>query len=157
MGLIENLHNERVGDLSLRQAPIVPPECTILEAIEQMRAAHQGCAIVVDPQGKPLGTFSERMVIELLVSQAADLAHLRVGNLLDAQWFCVRRDDRLTKLFDAIQKQGARFLCVTDEEGHVIALTGQKGLAEYIAEHCPQQVMVQRIGGQPGQQDREGA
>ena len=45
---------------------------------------------------------------------------------------------------------------VTDDDGRVDALTGQKGLMEYVAEHFPKQVMVQRIGS-PVIQDREGA
>jgi CBS domain-containing protein len=157
MGLVENLHNERVSQLPLRPAVAVDPDCPVLTAIEQMRAAQQGCAVVVDPQGKPLGTFSERMVIELLLRHPANLENLSVGDHLDAEWFCVRHDDPLIKVLELIQQQGARFLCVTNDEGGVVALTGQKGLTEYVAEHFPQQVMVQRIGGQPGQQTREGA
>ena len=39
----------------------------------------------------------------------------------------------------------------------IAGLTGQKGLIEFVADHFPGQVMVQRIGGQPYPSDREGA
>jgi hypothetical protein len=45
---------------------------------------------------------------------------------------------------------------VVDEEGKVTALAGQKSLMEYVAEHFPGQVMVQRIGCPPCS-EREGA
>ena len=46
---------------------------------------------------------------------------------------------------------------VLDNDGKVIALTGQKGLMEYIADHYPGQIMVQRVGVPPYSQSREGA
>jgi hypothetical protein len=56
-----------------------------------------------------------------------------------------------------MQTKNLRFVVVTDEDGKAIALTGQKGLMEYVAEHFPQQVMVQRVGVKPYSSQREGA
>ena len=70
--------------------------------------------------------------------------------------------DNWGKLLDELkdvpwEARGARFVCELDEQGKVKGLTGQKGLSEYIADHFPEQVMVQRVGGQPGMGTREGA
>ena len=56
-----------------------------------------------------------------------------------------------------MQLKNLRFLCVVDENGQVAGLTGQRGLMEYVAEHFPGEVMVQRIGQPPYLSDREGA
>ncbi len=53
--------------------------------------------------------------------------------------------------------KNVRFLCVVDEDRRVVGLTGQKGLMEYVADHFPRQVMVQRIGCTPFLATREGA
>lgn len=157
MGLIENIQRECVRDLPLREAIKIAADKSVSAAVELMREKQLGCAIVVDDQDKPLGVFTERTVIDLLLQQPKDLAGVCVVDHLEADWFCVREDDPLTKVVQAIQEKGARFLCVTDADGRVIALTGQKGLSEYVADHFPQQVMVQRVGGKPGTETREGA
>jgi CBS domain-containing protein len=157
MGLIENIQRECVRDLPLRDALKVAANVSVQAAVDLMREKQLGCIIVVDDRDIPLGVFTERTVIDLLLQQPGDLADLRLADHLEVDWFCVRADDPLTKVVRAIHEQGARFFCVTDSEGRAIALTGQKGLMEYIAEHFPQQVMVQRVGGRPGTQTREGA
>lgn len=157
MGLMENIRNERVRNLPLREALTISPDCSVHDAIERMRERQFGCAIVVDAQNKPLGAFTERTVIDLLLQQPESLDSIVVEGHLDEEWFCVRQDDPLLRVIEAVQEKGARFLCVTDDDGRVVAITGQKGLSEYIAEHFPQQVMVQRVGGKPGLETREGA
>jgi len=157
MGLIENIQHEKVRDLPFREAIKITPDTSVSAAVDLMREKQLGCAIVVDQEDKPLGFFTERTVIDLLLEPATDLDAIRVENYRDPDWFCVQEDDPLMKVVEAVQDRGARFVCVTDAEGHVIALTGQKGLAEYVADHFPRQVMVQRLGGKPGTEKREGA
>jgi len=157
MKLRENIEVECVRDLPLREAILVSPDTKVREVINLMREKQLGCAIVVDADRKPIGTFSERTIIDLVLQQPDDLDALTVGEHLDEEWFSICETDSVCSVMDTIQQRGARFICVVDEEGHVVALTGQKGLAEYIAEHYPTQVMVQRIGGSPGMETREGA
>jgi CBS domain-containing protein len=106
--------------------------------------------------GRPIGFFTERKVIEVLAQGYTDLDEIPVSEHLDEAWFAVHEDAPLCDAVDAIQRRGARFLCVTDDEGRVVALTGQKGLAEYIADHFPNLVTVEPVGGRLGL-DREGA
>ena len=115
-----------------------------------------GCAIVVDEAGAPLGTFTEEVLIRLLVA-TPDALDQRVGDHMSDVWACVKTSDPIASVLDVMQSKGLRFVCVTDEAGHVQALTGQRGLMEYIAEHFPRQVMVQRVGGKPFTEHREGA
>ena len=157
MRLEENIRKECVSDLPLREAIIIQTDTTVIAAIELMREKKLGCAVVVDADGKPLGTFSERTVIDLVLQQPDNLSALVVGEHMDEEWFSVRQTDSICAVMETIQQRSARFVCVLDDEGKVVALTGQKGLTEYIAEHFPRQVMVQRVGGKPGMETREGA
>ena len=157
MGLQNNIQSERVARLPLREGIIVAADATVRSVMDRMRQRQLGCAIVVDPDGRPLGTFSERTVIELLLQQPDQLEQLTVGRALDEAWYQVRNTDPIVAVLDLVQQQGARFVCVIDEQGRAVGLTGQKGLSEYIADHYPQQVMIQRVGGRPGQLAREGA
>lgn len=156
MGLAENMKNECVRDLPYRDVAMLGEDASIASAIELMRAKRIGCAFIVDEMGRPLGFFTERKVIELLAQGYKNLDDIPLSEHLDEAWFAVREDAPLCEAVDAIQRRGARFLCVTDDDGRVVALTGQKGLAEYVADHFPKLVTVEQVGGRPGL-DREGA
>jgi CBS domain-containing protein len=157
MRLKQNIHTELVADLPLREAILIQTDTPISVAIERMREKQLGCAIVVDADGRLLGTFTERIVIDLVLQQPENLTSLIVGDHMDRENVVVKKSDTILAVYESILKQATRFVCVVDDEGTVVGLTGQKGLSEYVAEHYPQQVMVQRVGGRPGMKKREGA
>jgi CBS domain-containing protein len=136
---------------------LISPEATVRQAAEIMQAKKLGCAVVVNLEGKPIGVFTERTLIDLLLQQPDNLGEILVREHLEKEWFCVRSTDPISTVLDLIQNRDARFVCEVDENGRAIGLTGQKGMSEYIADHFPGQVMVQRIGGHPGMESREGA
>lgn len=156
MGLHENIRNEPVSTLALREPVIVAPDATIRKAIEQMRNRKLGCAIVVDPAGKPAGMLTESMLTQLL-AQDHGAVESRVGDHMAERLPRVRLTDPIEDVLDALHMKNIRFLCVVDEEDRLVGLTGQKGLMEYVADHFPGGVMAQRIGGAPFSDKREGA
>jgi len=157
MGLKENLQTETVSRLPCREAILISPDTSVRQAAEILQSKKLGCAVVVDPEGKPIGVFTERTLIALLLQQPDNLDNISVRDHLEAEWFSVRDSDPISAVLDLVQNRGARFVCDLDEHGKTIGLTGQKGLSEYIADHFPEQVMVQRVGGQLGMETREGA
>ena len=155
--LRQNLQSECVSELPCREAILIRPDTSVRQAAEILQSKKLGCAVVVDAEGKPIGIFTERTLIDLLLLQPDNLGKILVRDHLEKEWFCVRSTDPISAVLDLIQNRGARFICELDENGRAKGLTGQKGLSEYIAEYFPGQVMVQRIGGQPGMESREGA
>ena len=145
MGLKENMQQEQVRDLAIRDAIIVTADSPLREVIALMRAKQLGCALVVDPHDKPLGTFTERTMIDSLLRFPQEFMEHTVGEHVYSSAVFVNQSDPISQVWDAIQNLGRRFVGVVDDEGKPVGLTGQKGISEYIAEHCPQQVMVQRI------------
>ncbi|WP_425395658.1 CBS domain-containing protein [Aeoliella sp.] len=155
MGLHQNMTDEPVSRLELRQPPLCGPTDSIRAAVERMREKHLGCVIVVDDDQKPLGLFAESMLTQLLAddpTQVDDPVSKHMAN----PWPCVRDTDTIALVLEAMQMKNVRFIGVLDEDGKVIGLTGQKGLMEYVSEHFPQQIMVQRVGSPPPA-EREGA
>jgi len=156
MGLYENIQNEPVSRLAVREPVVVAPDETIRGAIEKMRAKRLGCVILVDAEGKPAGMFTESMLTQLL-SQNPGAVNDPLQNHASERCPWVKSSDKVAEVLEAMQLKNVRFLCVVDEQGKLTGLTGQKGLMEYVAEHFPGQVMVQRIGGTPYSHTREGA
>lgn len=156
MGLQENLHSETVRELALRAPVTVHPDTSVREVVEKMKAQRLGCAIVVDASHKPLGMFTESMLIDRLAGGEREL-NTSVSEWMATQWPCVNENDPIVDVLDAMRTRNVRFLCVVDNDGKLVGLTGQRGLLEYVADHFPSQVMVQRIGGTPHLRSREGA
>lgn len=156
MGLRENLRNEPVSRLALRKPVVASAEATVREGILQMRERELGCVIIVDDGQRPLGIFTEGMLRQMIVGNPAAVEEPLRGHMnREVRW--VRLTDPIAKVLQSMQAEKTRFVGVIDSEGRLAGLTGQKGLMEYVAEHFPQQVMVQHIGGPPHIAEREGA
>lgn len=156
MGLHKNMRNEPVSQLALREPVTVAPTDTMREAIKRMREKKLGCAVVVDQANKPIGLLTESMITHLIAQKAVVLDD-PVKQHMAEQWPWVKLTDPIADVLEAMQLKNLRFLCVIDDAGLLVGLTGQKGLMEYVADHFPKQVMVQRIGGKPYMNEREGA
>jgi CBS domain-containing protein len=122
-----------------------------------MREQRLGCVIVVDDDNKPLGIFTEGTLTQLLHVHGSHVIDDVVENRMVRPCPQVKLTDPVDFVVEAMQLKNVRFLCVVDEQGRVAGLTGQKGLIEFVADHFPRQIMVQRIGGRPYPIEREGA
>ena len=156
MSLFENMNNEEVRSLNLRDPVLVSPDDKLKDVIQAMRQQELGCAILVDDERKPVGMFTESMLTRLIATNP-EAVNEPVPNHAADQWPQVQLTDPIVSVLEALELKNVRFLSVVDEEGHIAGLTGQKGLMEYVADHFPSQVMVQRVGQSPSMQSREGA
>lgn len=154
MGLRENMLKEPVSELATREAVVVSPSTPIREAIEKMREKRLGCVFVAREDGIPIGIFTERDVMTLLVHSPTSLDE-GVENHMTRDWPSVKISDPISTILE-VMKQRSRYVCVTDDEGRVVALSGQRGVVEYITDHYPQHVLTQDPGSKPLDQ-REGA
>lgn len=149
------MEQDTVARLPLRTPIEVQPSTIVRAAVALMRTNQLGCAVIVDVE-KPVGIFTERSVLEVLMRDAS-LDNLPVRDFMDSGFRCVKHSEPISSVWSALQDDNLRFICVTDDEGKLVGLTGQRGLAEYVAEFFPQQVTVQRLGSKPWMEDREGA
>jgi CBS domain-containing protein len=156
MALYQNLMQEPVSKLELRELVAVPPTTSIRKSIAAMRRTRVGCVAVVDEAGRPLGVFTERLLLQRLVSDPGSLNE-PLGDHMDAPCACVTRDDSITKLIDCMESRKLRFVCVIDEKGRAVALAGQKGVVAFLAEQFPREVKVQEWRSKMHMDQREGA
>ena len=156
MALQENLRRETVDKLVVREAVNVSATDSIRETIALMRKHDIGCATVIDGDGKPIGMITESMLVEMLSHGTLKLDEPVEKHMAErVPW--VKLSDPISDVMEAMQLKNTRILCVVDDKDRVVGLTGQRGLMEYVAEHFPGQVMVQRVGQTPYLADREGA
>lgn len=157
MGLKESLGREPVSRLHLREAIKASPDLPISKAIEVMRRKRLGCAVIVDDADRPLGVFTERDIIRILVEDPSQVDVGAIGDHMSDKCAIVREDDPSVAVIAAMQVSDIRFVVVTDAQGRVKALTGQRGVMEFVAEHYPSRVMNQTAGERSYSDNREGA
>lgn len=156
MGFREDIQQDTVSSLPIRDAAAIRRDTTLREAVRVMQATSLGCAVIVDESNAPIGIFTEQSLLDALTRDAS-LDELTVGGLTDPGFLVIKQSDPILRVWNAVARDGLRFVCVTDDDGKFIGVTGQRGLAEYLAESFPQEVLVQRLGSTPWMQQREGA
>ena len=156
MGLFENMKVEPVRNLNLRQPVLVRPDEKTRDVVQAMREANLGCAILVDDEQRPVGMFTESMLTQIVAVNPNALDD-SVGSRAADRWPQLRLSDPIVSVLEALELKNVRFLSVVDDDGKIAGLAGQKCLMEYVADHFPGQVMVQRVGQKHYMHDREGA
>lgn len=157
MGLFENMNKEPVRNLNLRDPVLAKPEDSVSDVIQAMRESDLGCAILIDEDRKPVGMFTEGMLTQIVAAGGTASFAQPVSSQAADHWPQVKMSDPIVAVLEALELKNVRFLSVVDEEGRIAGLAGQKGIMEYVADHFPGQVMVQRVGQKPYMHDREGA
>ena len=139
MGLFQDMIEDPITRLAIRQAVTVAAETPVRRAIERMRSSQMGCAMVVDADAKPQGMFTEAMLRVLLFEQQDGLRE-PIERQMARHFPWVKTNDPIATVLDAMQSKNHRFVCVIDDNQQVAGITDQKALMEYVARHFPRQI-----------------
>ncbi len=156
MGLREDMQNEPVSALPLRPPVTCGPDESVRSVIARMKSARLGCVFIVDEQQRPIGKFTERLLIRLL-ARGAGLLDQPIRDHMTGVEACVKPTDPIAKVVDNMQQTGMRFVCVMDEQGRIVNLAGQRSVMEYVAERFPHQIKAQLMEAKLHMDQREGA
>lgn len=156
MGLRENILSQPVSDLSIRELVSVPPTETVRETVALMRGKNMGAAIVIDDAGYPIGMFNEKLLIHLFEA-GTDAMGDPVEKHMTRSVACVGTQETIATLIATIHSRGLRWICICDEAGKAIGISGVRGVMEYVTEHHPRSVLVQPLQSKLSVDEREGA
>ena len=156
MGLKQDILSEPVSELELRPVLTASGDMTVREAVAKMRHARLGYMVLLDDQDRPVHMFTERMMIKILLEGRAALDR-PLTDFYYKPADRIGRGEPIAKLIQMMHEGDLRFVCVVDEAGKCIGVTGQKGVMEYIADHFPRQVKVQTLEPRLFIKHREGA
>jgi len=156
MRLTHDILNVPVSELDRRELIAVRPTTTIRECLRRMRDKGLGCAFIVDHEGKPTRKFSEKQLMPLLAQGEAIMTQ-SVEPHGDDRFHTVTLQDPISKVIGSLTSGDQRYVCVVDDKGRAIALTGQRGVMEYLADHFPRSVKVLLMESKLYMDQREGA
>ena len=156
MGLHEDVKNESVVALPMRRPLVLRRDATVRTAIEQMKTRQLGCVFILDEKDRPIGKFTERILVHVL-AKSPDRLDDPVEKHMKVMDGCVKNTDPIACALECMQQAKVRFICITTQEGKVHGLTGQKGMMAYIAEHFARPVKAQLMDSKLHMDQREGA
>lgn len=156
MGLYENMRREPIDTLSVRSVLTIDADESVRNACEMMREADLGAVIVVDSEGVAVGMINEKHLIRIL-SDRPDAIERPVRESMTTNLTRVRADQPIAELVQTMQDARLRWVCIVDDAGRPIGLTGLRGVMEYVGEHFARQVMTEPINASTTSGQREGA
>ncbi|MEZ6063175.1 MAG: CBS domain-containing protein [Planctomycetaceae bacterium] len=156
MGLMEDLDASTVSQMNLRPPVTISRTATVREAVVAMRAAGLGCVIAVDENEKAVGIFTEGILRHGL-SDGASYLDEPLEDQIVARLPWVLPTDSVRMVLEAMEEHNIRFIAVLDENHHVLGITGQKSLMEFVAEYFPHEVLTHDPTGREVSVKKEGA
>ncbi len=156
MGLREDIQQQPISELALRPYVAVDAQTTVRNAVTKMKQLNLGAAIIVDSAGKAVGMFDEKKLLRLLTERPGGLDE-PVGTHLSQQIVCLPRTATIAQLIATMQSRNLRWVCVVDDGGNPVAMTGLRGVVDYVADYFPRQVKVQPMDVKLAMEEREGA
>ena len=80
---------ESILDTKGRSLHVIPPDATVLEAVEAMCRAHVGALLVMEEGQKLSGVFSERDLMMRVVLKGRDASRIPVREVMTRELVCV--------------------------------------------------------------------
>jgi CBS domain-containing protein len=135
----ETLREVRISELRLEMGGAVDPETTIGEVYEILDLQRRN-AVVVCEGDSVIGIFTQRDILYRTALEAPNLA-TPIGELMTADPFTLRMDQKLADAIHAMTVHGYRSVPLVDERDRWLGLLSSRNVLRYIAEHFPEAVL----------------
>ena len=109
-----------VKDYMIRKREIVSPDDSVQSAIELMVEHDQGSVIVVDPDDKVVGIFTERDVLRRYLTSQDKFLYLKVSEVMSKPVTTVSTETPVAEALAIMNRKNIRRLPVVDGTGRMI-------------------------------------
>lgn len=132
------LQQEKIRNLSTRQAVLVPPDESYHSLIIKLRQARSGCAIVVQNK-KVVGIITERdIMIRGILAKA--LPQSTAASLMTPNPRLLAMEDSVAVAIRLMHEGKYRHLPIVDAQGEFLGLVSVRDIVAYLAENYPCEV-----------------
>lgn len=108
---------------------------SVIEAAEFMAQRKIGAVCVLDEQGKLIGVFSERDLLNRVVVPRHDPGTMKLGDVMSPLRAVIRCDETPHQALERMERIGTRHLPVVDDEKWVGMLSMRDLLRVELSEH----------------------
>lgn len=130
-----------IGELSIRQVVVAPPDTSVLEAAKLMRQYHVGDIVVTDEiEGRraPVGIVTDRDIVIEVLAQGLDATGLSVGDIMTGDLITVSENEGILQTIQLMRDKGARRAPVVNGEGALVGIVSVDDIVELLAEELSQ-------------------
>lgn len=151
MPLKENLVQDTVARLDLKQAVAVSPCATIRESIEAMQKSRSGCLCIVE-NGRLVGIFTERDLLKRVIAPGVDFGAM-ISTVMSSNPATATTDVTIATVLRDMRDRRHRHLPVVDKRGRIQGRISVRGIVHYMVEHFP--TVVYNLPPRPDRVDSE--
>ena len=112
----------RVADVMTRNPVTITPDSSVLEAAKKMASLGIGALPVVDEEGRLIGIFTERDLLQRVVAVERDARATRVADVMTPNPVTVKPEDPVDQARRLMAKIKARHLPVVDDTGRLVGI-----------------------------------
>lgn len=156
MELGSSLNSDTVQDLRPKDPVVVSPAHTIGRTIAIMQEAREGCVLICDESGKPVGIFTERDVLRRVIGEQMSF-DLPIKEAMSTDLATIGANDTAMEAIRLLHARGLRHLPVVSPEGKPVGIVSVRRIMEYVVEHNPRAVYSQPPERFKSLDSREGA
>ncbi len=110
---------------------------TVLQTCQMMTKAKVGCAVILDG-GRPVGIFSERDLLNRVVSAGKDPAKTRLVEVMTEKPVSLVTEAPLATVFSVFAKNDFRHIPIT-EMGKLVGIVSLSDAAKILSEVCKEE------------------
>ncbi len=107
------------------------PNVVAIEAIEAMSEKNYGAAVIISPDGKPLGIVTERDFMRRLLRNKRDPNTTKLSDIMTSDLKLAKADDNLIDWLRQMSNDRFRHLPVVDDDGKLISIMSQGDFVSY--------------------------
>ncbi|HEV8321844.1 MAG TPA: CBS domain-containing protein [Myxococcota bacterium] len=115
-------------------------DATAAEAIRAMMDAHAGCVCIVE-DGRLLGIFTERDVLNKVAGRGLDPAKVRVADVMTANPEALHPEDEIVYCLAKMTVGGFRHVPLVDGDGRPVGIIAMRDIVRYLVSLFPEAVL----------------
>ena len=108
----------------------LPPDATVQAAVEEMADRHIGAICVVSAE-RLVGVFTERDLLDRVVTPGRDPAKTKLSHVLTGNPLCLDADATVEAALRLIDERGVRHMPVVENDG-LIGIISIRDLTEFL-------------------------
>jgi CBS domain-containing protein len=126
----------------LEKDPITLSDDTPVREVIQIMQKERVGAVIVLARGKLKGVFSEWHLVERVIGQKVDLDS-PVGEFLDKDPACLKKDDDIGQAIDLMAKRELRYLPICSDQGEFHGILSVRKIIDCLAHQFPTEIINQ--------------
>ena len=135
------LFDDTVAVLGPAEPVCLGETATVQEAIERMLARRQAGVLVVDPEGRLTGIFTERDVLTRVAGPGRDARQTALGEVMTRDPEALRPGDRVAYAVHSMSVAGYRTVPLVDAEQRPVGVVTVSDVIRWLASLFPEAVL----------------